>query len=125
MTPKTAGERFEARVYKSPNGGELKYRFLKPVNYNPRRAYPLILFMHGAGERGSDNTKTLKHFLPQVASDPVMKSYPCFVIAPQVPDGEKWCAVKGWTEGGGAAPGRDGSGDAHGARSDRAIAQGV
>ncbi|HUP11544.1 MAG TPA: hypothetical protein VM187_05015, partial [Niastella sp.] len=30
----------------------LRYRMLRPVNYQEGKKYPLILFLHGAGERG-------------------------------------------------------------------------
>ena len=32
----------------------LRYRILYPVNYDPGKKYPLVLFMHGSGERGND-----------------------------------------------------------------------
>ena len=41
-------------VYK---GDTLRYRVLFPVNYDPSQEYPLVLFLHGMGERGSDNEK--------------------------------------------------------------------
>src|SRR5688500_14477927 len=37
----------------------LPYRLLLPPDYNPKKEYPLILFLHGAGERGNDNEKQL------------------------------------------------------------------
>ena len=39
----------------------LKYRLLKPLNYNPNQQYPVHLFLHGSGERGADNISQLKH----------------------------------------------------------------
>ena len=33
----------------------LPYRILLPVNYDSSKQYPLIVFLHGAGERGNDN----------------------------------------------------------------------
>lgn len=34
----------------------LNYRILKPLDYDQNQQYPVHLFLHGAGERGSDNT---------------------------------------------------------------------
>ena len=39
----------------------LNYRILKPNNYDPKKKYPLHLFLHGAGERGNDNQSQLVH----------------------------------------------------------------
>lgn len=92
-TSVTAEKKFEARVFKNAQGEQLPYRFLKPLGADPAKAYPLILFLHGAGERGSDNTRTCKHALPAFSSTAIMKKYPCYVIAPQVPEGQKWVNV--------------------------------
>ena len=40
------------------------YRLLKPDNYDDKQSYPLVLFLHGAGERGDDNEKQLVHGSP-------------------------------------------------------------
>ena len=37
------------------DGDTLPYRLLLPKNYDASRSYPLILFLHGSGERGNDN----------------------------------------------------------------------
>ena len=39
----------------------LPFRILIPKNYNTQRSYPLLIFLHGAGERGSDNKSQLVH----------------------------------------------------------------
>ena len=31
------------------------------LNFDPHKKYPLILFLHGSGERGNDNEKQLMH----------------------------------------------------------------
>ncbi len=39
----------------------LPYRILLPLNYDASKKYPLILVLHGAGERGNDNEAQLVH----------------------------------------------------------------
>src|SRR5690606_7552685 len=43
------------------DGEKLLYRILYPENFDPDQKYPVILFLHGAGERGNDNQKQLTH----------------------------------------------------------------
>lgn len=85
---------FESRMYREADGGKLPYRLFKPKALDPNAAtkYPLILFLHGAGERGTDNEKQLKHAAPW--ADPrVQEGHPCFVVAPQCPDERRWVEV--------------------------------
>lgn len=86
-------ERFEARTFSDAAGEKLNYRLLKPLDYNKETKYPLVVFLHGAGERGSDNFKQLVHGMADFASDEAMKKHPAFVIAPQCPDGKQWVNV--------------------------------
>ena len=83
----------EKIVWKDPSGKELPYRFMKPEGYEATKKYPLVIFLHGAGERGSDNDKQLIHGVPQFASKENREKYPCFLIAPQCPDNVKWVDV--------------------------------
>ena len=71
-----------------------RYQFLAPQSIEPGKTYPLILFLHGAGERGDDPEVLKKHFLPAIASDEFRKTFPCFVIAPQCRTGERWADRK-------------------------------
>jgi predicted peptidase len=80
----------EKRTYKDESGKALSYRLMKPDNYDPNTKYPLVLFLHGAGERGKDNEKQLIHGVPQFAKAENRKQYPCFLIAPQCPANEGW-----------------------------------
>lgn len=54
-------EAFLRKDYVSVRGDTLRYRLLEPETLEPGAKYPLILFLHGAGERGTDNEKQLKH----------------------------------------------------------------
>ena len=83
-------DRFEARVYRDSSGGSLPYRLLKPKDYDAGKRYPLVLFLHGAGERGDDNRAQLVQGAKDFASDEIMGKYPCFVVAPQCPGDAQW-----------------------------------
>ncbi len=82
-------EQFEKQLFIS---GEdtLRCRILTPLNFSPSKKYPLIIFLHGSGERGNDNEKQLiwgaDFFL-----DSINRSrYPAIVIFPQCPENDSW-----------------------------------
>ena len=70
-------------------GYKLLYRLHEPAKCEAGKRYPLVLFLHGAGERGNDNTKTLVHGVVPICKY-AMKHGDAFVIAPQCPAGKKW-----------------------------------
>ena len=68
----------------------LKYLLFTPKGYdaNGTKRWPLMLFLHGAGERGSDILKVTTHGPPKnVAQNP---DFPFIVVSPQCPEGEVW-----------------------------------
>lgn len=71
------------------NGYTLPYQILFPQDYDASKQYPLVVFLHGAGERGDDNERQLingKQFL----IDNFYAKYPAIVIAPQCPANSYW-----------------------------------
>ena len=54
-------EMYQKKVFISSRGDSLNYRLLRPEVEKTGLQYPLVLFLHGAGERGSDNEKQLTH----------------------------------------------------------------
>ena len=92
-----AAEEYEARTFTGADGAKLGYRLLTPRNYDAAKKYPLVVFLHGAGERGTDNAVQLKHGAPLFLKPEAREKFPCFVIAPQCPPEQTWSAVKGWT----------------------------
>jgi predicted peptidase len=80
----------EKSTFKDANGAELKYRLMKPAEVAPNQKYPLVIFLHGAGERGDDNNAQLVHGIKEFAKDENRQKYPCFLVAPQCPKGATW-----------------------------------
>jgi len=76
------------------NGDTLHYRMLLPENYQHGKKYPLVLFLHGAGERGRDNEKQLVHGAKLFLRPDVRKNYPAIVIFPQCPETDRWSNYK-------------------------------
>lgn len=84
---------FEPREYVADDGEKLKYRLLKPADFNPDKKYPLVVFLHGAGERGADNAAQLIHGMAEFCTVEHRQQYPCYVLAPQCPKEQKWADV--------------------------------
>jgi predicted peptidase len=74
----------------SREGFHLPYRLLTPQPIAKGKQYPLVIFLHGAGERGDDNAKQLIHGAKIFTKPFYRKHYPCFVLAPQCPEEQKW-----------------------------------
>lgn len=72
----------------------LLYRIMFPEGFNPSQKYPLILFLHGAGERGNDNQKQLVHGASFFGSDENRKNFPAIVIFPQCKSESYWAKVE-------------------------------
>lgn len=79
-----------ARLQYITGSDTLPYRFLKPRKTQPDTKYPLIIFLHGAGERGTNNEGNIKHIKDMVTNNANRMKYPCFVIAPQCPKKQQW-----------------------------------
>jgi predicted peptidase len=81
--------RFSFNKYGNDKGDTLLYRQLFP-DADTFRRYPLVIFLHGSGERGNDNEAQLKWGVANFATDQNMVLHPAFVIAPQCPEKSGW-----------------------------------
>ena len=54
------GQDYQKKLFKI-NNDSLPYRILLPKDFDPNKEYPLLVFLHGAGERGNDNENQLYH----------------------------------------------------------------
>ena len=71
-------------------GDTLPYRILLPANFNEKTKYPLVLFLHGSGERGGDNEKQLVNGGAFFLQSGLRQQYPMIVVFPQCPEGSSW-----------------------------------
>ena len=87
-------EEFEKKVFRTASGDELNYRLLRPENEQASEKYPLVIFLHGAGERGSDNEKQLFHGSKMWLDPANRKEYPAYVLFPQCPENYYWAYLE-------------------------------
>ena len=90
-------EDMEAIVYDDGQGNTLPYRLYVPENYDSNKEYPVLVFLHGAGERGSDNTAQLLNAI-QLLFYAQKEVKDAIVIAPQCPADKRWVETD-WTLG--------------------------
>lgn len=88
-SPGQTPQLFEGTVTK-----KVGYRYLlylpKAYAADPARRWPLLLFLHGSGERGDDLARVKVHGPPKLLDG--RDDFPFVVVSPQCPDGERWQA---------------------------------
>ena len=84
---------YEYRQFIRPVGDTINYRVLFPEGYAQSDAvYPLVLFLHGAGERGNDNELQLVHGARLFLDS--LERYPAIVVFPQCPQESSWARLE-------------------------------
>ena len=98
--PKTSAwltTNFMARTHTSTEV-TIAYRLFKPVGYDPSKKYPIVVALHGGGERGSDNAiqLTREELAQPWVRDSVQAKHPHFVMIPQCPSNLAWSPSATW-----------------------------
>jgi predicted peptidase len=90
-------EDFVPRTVIDPQGFSLSYRWYRPAGTVGR--LPLILYLHGAGCRGSDNRLQLTQPGACIGHYPLMQQMqPCCIVAPQCHQPKRWVDID-WSLG--------------------------
>jgi predicted peptidase len=71
------------------DGRVYRYRVWLPPHYTKLRRWPVILFLHGSGERGDDNVRQLTVGLPALLGRDSSR-YTAVVVVPQCATGHEW-----------------------------------
>jgi len=72
----------------------LRCRILTPLNFKPGKKYPLLVFLHGAGERGDDNEKQLTWGGSLFVDSANRANFPAIVLFPQCPADLSWAPMQ-------------------------------
>lgn len=84
-------EDYERLVFTDSLNNSMPYRMLSPNSVEHNITYPLVVFLHGSGERGTDNEKQLAHGSSIFSNPANVDKYPAYVVFPQ-------CKEKSWTD---------------------------
>jgi sialate O-acetylesterase len=81
------------RQFRAANGDTLRYRILYPSDHDAKKRYPLVLFLHGVGERGRDNERQLQVGGVGNLFTTSSTRFPCIAVFPQCPPDQYWATV--------------------------------
>ncbi|HEY9173886.1 MAG TPA: prolyl oligopeptidase family serine peptidase [Verrucomicrobiae bacterium] len=76
--------------WRATRSAETRYLLYLPEDYDARsgKTWPLLVFLHGAGERGTNLQLVAVHGPPKLAKSG--KHFPFIIVAPQCPEGQRW-----------------------------------
>lgn len=108
----------QKKTFAASNGLALPYRIFVPPAYSPKVKYPVLIYLHGRGQRGTDNGPAVYNSLlfrgrRSIVSPMMQQDYPAIVLVPQCSNktaNEEWARWIGNTpQTPFAGLGRDGS----------------
>ena len=97
LTPITKLDELYKKTY-TDSTGSLNYRMYVPADYDKEKTYPVLIYLNGAGSRGTDNEKQLKNLSPLITPLIGDKEHECIMLVPQLPTSDKWVNVD-WANG--------------------------
>lgn len=95
----------QKKTFTASNGLAMPYRLFLPPGYSEKVKYPVLIYLHGRGQRGTDNGKRVYSgglFLGRrsIVSPPMQQVFPAIVVVPQCSDkttNEEWAKWVGNT----------------------------
>ena len=80
------------------DGSKMVYRLYVPSNYSKAKEYPLLVLLHGAGERGVDNEIHMCYMLRTMFNHNNSPLLDAIILVPQCPAGQQWVDTP-WASG--------------------------
>lgn len=86
---------FEARMFINSKGDTLRYRLLRPLDYDPQKKYPLVVSLPYGGKPGTDTIRQIEGAVAAevLTTDSNRLKYPAFIFIPNCPPGSGWGGV--------------------------------
>lgn len=84
---------FQRKIYTDEAGNKLPYQLMEPAAHRPSSTahrLPLVVFLHGSGERGTDNFSQMKNGVYAFCEKEMRAKHPCYLLVPQCPPDQRW-----------------------------------
>jgi predicted peptidase len=75
-------------VGQTRSAARLRYLLYRPHGDPPPEGWPLVLFLHGSGERGAELSSLQRHGLPRLVEEG--RDFPFLILSPQCPERARW-----------------------------------
>ena len=89
---------FEARTFKGAEV-DLPYRIYVPDGYDGSKSYPVLIFLHGANDRGTNNTSQMANMIFHLFNNESNPIWDSIVICPQCPSAPDQWVDTPWKQG--------------------------
>lgn len=98
MKTKELAQLFEARIFIGSKGDTLRYRLLKPLDYDTSRQYPIVINLPYGGQPGTDTIRQIEGAgaAQLLSGETNRKKYPTFLFVPNCPPGSGWGGIPGY-----------------------------
>ncbi len=95
----SASRKSVSATYTALDGTQLPYRLFVPADYDPAESYPLVMFFHGSGQRGTANDQLSgPSFVQRLLLSAEQSAHPCLILVPQCGLDGRW-VESDWTPG--------------------------
>ena len=81
---------FRRELYQDRAGNKLPFQLMEPWKAKPAEKYPLVVFLHGSGERGTDNSSQMRNGVFAFCEKDIREKHPCYLLVPQCPEDLHW-----------------------------------
>jgi len=84
---------FKRLELKDAAGNKLPYQLMEPdskLQTSNSKLFPLVIFLHGSGERGIDNSSQMKNGVHAFVEKEMRQKHPCYLLVPQCPPEQRW-----------------------------------
>lgn len=81
---------FKREDYRDAAGNKLPYQLMTPQHKTASQRYPLVVLLHGSGERGIDNAAQMKNGVHAFVEEDMRQKHPCYLLLPQCPPEQRW-----------------------------------
>jgi predicted esterase len=81
---------FKREMYQDAKGQKLPYQIMEPSAEAKNQTYPLVIFLHGSGEKGTDNALQMRNGVYAFCEKEVREKHPCYLLVPQCAPQWRW-----------------------------------